>query len=34
MQKAYDPTLIAAELVDGVLAHGVDGAEFGGKDAL
>lgn len=34
LKVAYDPTSSAAELVEGLLVHGVDGASFGGKDVL
>jgi hypothetical protein len=34
MQAAYDPIAGASDLLDGLLVHGVDGAQFGGKDEL
>jgi hypothetical protein len=34
VQYAYDPLSDSAELLDGLLVHGVDGASFGGSNAL
>lgn len=33
-QPAYDPLGDSNDLIDGLLVHGVDGAEFGSKDEL
>jgi len=33
-QTPYDPTAPAAEMVEGLLVHGVDGVSFGGKNVL
>ena len=33
-QAPYDPTAPAAEMVEGLLVHGVDGVSFGGKNVL
>ena len=33
-QMAYDPLKVSADLIDGLVVHAVDGAQFGGKDEL